>query len=54
MTTNDNEWYNKWQRMTMSGYFGQFSFFFREDSTNRDPKENLLNLAEDFEEDLLN
>ena len=41
--TNDNEW-----------LFRSIFFFFREDSTNRDPKENLLNLAEDFEEDLLN
>ena len=44
-----NDWYNEWQRMTMSGYFGQFSFFFE-----RHPKENPLNLEEDFEEDLLN
>ena len=40
--------------MTMNGYFGQFSFFFREDFTNRHPKENPLNLREDFEEDVLN
>ena len=36
--------------MTMCVYFGKFSFFFfREDSTNRHPKENPLNLEEDFE-----
>ena len=38
-TTSDKEWYNKWQRVTtdnkvrqritMSGYFGQFPFFER-------------------------
>ena len=40
--------------MTMKGYFGQFSFFERERSTNRHPKENILNLEEDLEEDPLN
>ena len=40
--------------MSMSGYFGQFSFFFQKDSANRYPKENPLNLEEDLEEDLLN
>ena len=38
--------------MTVSGYFGQFSFF-REEITNRHPEENPLNLEEDLEEDLL-
>ena len=62
-TTSDKEWYNKWQRVTtdnnvrqritMSGYFGQFPFFW-EESTNRHPKENPLTLEEDLEEDLLN
>ena len=50
VATNDSEW----KRMTMSRYFGQFSFFSREDSTNRHPNENPLNFEEDFEEDLLN
>ena len=40
--------------MAMSGSFGQFSFFFREESANKHLKENLLNLEEDLEEDLLN
>ena len=39
--------------MTMSGDFGQFSFFFREKPTNRHRKVNPLNLEEDLEEDLL-
>ena len=43
VTTNDDEW-----------LFRPIFFFFREDSTNRHPKENPLNLEEDFEEDLLN
>ena len=30
-TTSDNEWYSEWQWMTVSGYFGQFSFFSRGD-----------------------
>ena len=52
-TTSDNEWkrvttnYNEW-------LFRQILFCFREDSTNRQPKENPLNLEEDFKEDLLN
>ena len=40
--------------MTMNDHFGQFSFFSRENSTNRHPKENPLNFEEDFEDDLLN
>ena len=46
--TNDNEWkwvttnYNEW-------LFRQILFCFREDSTNRQPKENPLNLEEDFQ-----
>ena len=57
VTTSDNQWQrvvqrvvrwvttneNECQRITMSGYFGQFTFF-REDSTNRHSKENPLNL----------
>ena len=39
VTTNDNEWL----------FRPIFFFFFREDSTNRHPKENPLNLEEDFE-----
>ena len=39
--------------MTVSGYFDQFSFFFREETTNRHRKENPLNLEEDLQEDLL-
>ena len=64
MAASDNEWQrvvqlvttnnNEWQRITMSGYFGQFSFSFRKDFTDRHPKENPLNLKEDFVEDLLN
>ena len=42
MTTSGTTRDNKWQRMTISGYFGQFSFFFREESTNRHSKENPL------------
>ena len=37
-----------------NGYFGHFFFFFREGTTNRDPKGNPLNLEEDIEDDLLN
>ena len=51
-----NDWYNEWQRMTTSDNEWQwvvisvnFLFFFE-----RHPKENPLNLEEDFEEDLLN
>ena len=40
--------------MAMKGYFGQVFFFFREGSTNRHPKENILNLEEDLEENPLN
>ena len=45
-TTSDNEWYNEWQRVTIttvSGYFGRFSFF-REEITNRHPKESPLGI----------
>ena len=56
-TTSDNGWYNKWQRITTSDKERQwrpiFFFFFREEPTNRHPKENPLKL-EDVEEDLLN
>ena len=43
MTTNDNE-----------GIFWTTLFFFREGSTNSHPKENILNLEEDLEENPLN
>ena len=52
-TMSDNEW----QRVTTidnEWLFRPIYFFFREDSTNWRPKENPLNLEEDFEEDLLN
>ena len=42
VTTIDNEW-----------LFRSIYFLFREDSTNKHPKENPSNLEEDFEEDLL-
>ena len=51
-TMGDSEWqrvttiYNEW-------LFRSIYFFFREDSTNKHPKENPSNLEEDFEEDLL-
>ena len=68
MTTCDNEWcnewynewykewYNEWQLVTTTDneWLFHFLFFFREESTNRHPKENPLNLEEDLEEDLLN
>ena len=41
-TTSDNEW--QWVVISAN-----FLFSFREDSTNRHPKENPLNLEEDFE-----
>ena len=54
--TRDNEWQwmttsgttsdNEWQWVVISA---NFLFSFREDSTNRHPKENPLNLEEDFE-----
>ena len=44
VTTNDDEWL----------FRPIFFFFSREDSINRHPKENPLNLEKDFEEDLLN
>ena len=60
-----NEWYNEWQRVVQRVatsdnewqwmvISANFLFFFREESTNRHPKENPLNLEEDLEEDLLN
>ena len=57
-TTSDSEWYNEWQLVTTNDnewlFQPIFFFFFREESTNRHPKENPLNLEEDLEEDLLN
>ena len=59
VTTSGKEW----QRMTTSNIEWQwlmaisvifFLFFFREGTTNRDPKGNPLNLEEDIEDDLLN
>ena len=45
-TASDNEWH---------GVFISANFlFFRQEPTNRHPKENPLNLEEDLEEDLLN
>ena len=55
-TTSDNEWYSEWQQVTMNDserLFWPIFFFFREEITNRHPKENLLNLEEDLDEDLL-
>ena len=46
MTTSDNEW----QWVVTSANF----LFLREEPTNRNPKENPLNLEEGLEEDLLN
>ena len=46
-TKSDNEW--QWVVIPAN-----FLYFFREDSTNMHPKENTLNLVEDFEKDLLN
>ena len=44
--SNDNEWYNEWQRVTISA---NFSFFqIREEPTTKHPKENSLNLEEDL------
>ena len=40
MTTSDNEWYNEWQRVTISAKFFQI----REDPTTKHPKENSLNI----------
>ena len=45
-TTSDNEW----QRVVILANIP----FFLEEPTNGHPKENPLNLEEDFEEDLLN
>ena len=45
MTTSDNEW----QWVVILANF----LFFREESTNKYPKENPLNHEVDFEEDLL-
>ena len=60
-TSSDNEWYNKWQRVPQrvttndkEWLFWLIFFFFLEEPTNGHPKENPLNLEEDFEEDLLN
>ena len=54
MTTSGTTSGNECKRMTMSGYFGKFFFFLeREESSNRHPKENPLNLEDDPEEDLL-
>ena len=50
VTTNDNEWYNEWQRVDISA---NPSFFrIRQKSTTKDPKENSLNpeAKEDLEE----
>ena len=44
VTTSDND--SEW-------LFWPILFFFREEITNRHPKENPLNLEEDLEEDLL-
>ena len=55
-TTSDNDW----QRMTATDNEGKWVvvsanfFFFREEPSNKHPKENPLNLEEDREEDLLN
>ena len=59
VTTNDNEWQRVVQRVTTSDNEWQWVvilanfLFFREEITNRHPKENPLNLEEDLEEDLL-
>ena len=64
-TMSENEWYNEWQRVVqrvatnanewqwvvISANF--FFFLEREESSNRHPKENSLNLEDDPEEDLL-
>ena len=52
MTTNDKELYNEWQPVVISA---NFTFFrIRKEPTTNHPKENFLNLEEDFEEKLLN
>ena len=59
-TTSDNECQRVVKRVTTSatndneGIFWTSLFFFREGSTNRHPKENILNLEEDLEENPLN
>ena len=55
-TTSDNEWYNEWQRMTMSDkewqrvtILANFSFFqIREEATIKHSKESSLNIEEDL------
>ena len=43
---SDSEWYNEWQRVTISA---NFSFFqIREEPTTKHPKENSLNIEEDL------
>ena len=62
VTTGSNEWYNKWQRVTTNNNKWQrvaisanFSFLqIREEPSTKHPKQNSLNLQEDFEEVLLN
>ena len=67
VTTNNNKWYNEqykeWQRVVQRMITSDNEWqwvvilanflFFREEITNRHPKENPLNLEEDLEEDLL-
>ena len=46
MTTSDNKWYNEWQRVTISA---NFSFFqIREEPTTKHPTENSLNIETDL------
>ena len=62
VTTNDNEWQrmtksdNEWQRVVISANF-PFSWIKEEPKQERNTKQskgNSVNLAEDFEEGLLN
>ena len=46
MTTSDNDWYNEWQRVTISV---NFSFFqISKEPTTENPKENSLNIEKDL------
>ena len=47
MATSDNEWYNE-----LLFWLIFFIFRIREEPSIRHPKDNLLNLEEDLEEDL--
>ena len=58
MTTNDNEWYNEWQRMTWTDNKRSFQlifpFFEKKHTTTNNLKDNSLNLEVDLDIGLLN